>query len=97
MKEKEIAILLQVAREERPKLRQILEELLTEGRLVCDAQSRYRKPDGNVLTGTFISHAKGFGFVEVEGQEDLFIPQEMTGGAFHRDRVLVALTGGEGI
>ncbi len=95
MKEKEIAILLQVAREERPKLRQILEELLTEGRLVCDAQSRYRKPDGNVLTGTFISHAKGFGFVEVEGQEDLFIPQEMTGGAFHRDRVLVALTGGE--
>ncbi len=95
MKEKELAMLLQVSREERPALRRILEELSAEGRLVSDARGRYRKPEGNVLTGTFISHAKGFGFVEVEGQEDLFVPQDMTGGAFHHDRVLVALTGGE--
>lgn len=95
MKEKELAMLLQVSREERPELRRILEELLAEGKLVSDVHGKYSKPDGNVLTGTFISHAKGFGFVEVEGQEDLFVPQEMTGGAFHRDRVLVALTGGK--
>lgn len=95
MKEKELAMLLQVSREERPELRRILEELLAEGKLVSDVHGKYSKPDGNVLTGTFISHAKGFGFVEVEGQEDLFVPQEMTGGAFYRDRVLVALTGGE--
>lgn len=52
--------------------------------------------DQQILTGTFISNAKGFGFVEIEGQqEDLFVPQEMTGGAFHRDTVQVALTGGQ--
>ena len=46
----------------------------------------------DILTGTFISNAKGFGFVEIEGrEEDLFIPEEKTGGAFHRDIVQVAL------
>ena len=96
MKEKELAMLLQVPREERPVLHRILEELLTEGQLTVTAQGKYKKADGRVLTGTFISHAKGYGFVEIEGwQEDLFVPEEMTGGAFHRDTVQVALTGGE--
>ncbi|MBD5530369.1 MAG: ribonuclease R [Lachnospiraceae bacterium] len=96
MKEKELAVLLQVSREERPKLRRILEELLTEGRLAVSARGKYQKADGNVLTGIFVSHPKGYGFVEVEGrQEDLFVPQDMTGGAFHHDTVQVALIGGE--
>lgn len=96
MKEKELAVFLQVSREERPKLHQILEELLAEGQVMVTAQGKYKKADGKVLTGTFISHAKGFGFVEVEGcQEDLFVPEEMTGGAFHRDTVQVILTEGE--
>ena len=96
MKEKELAMLLQVSREERPKLRRILEELLTEGRLAVSARGKYQKADGNVLTGIFVSHPKGYGFVEVEGRQgDLFVPQDMTGGAFHHDTVQVALIGGE--
>lgn len=96
MKEKELAVLLQVSREERPELRQILEELLTEGRLAVSARGKYQKADGNVLTGIFVSHPKGYGFVEVEGRQgDLFVPQDMTGGAFHHDTVQVALIGGE--
>lgn len=44
------------------------------------------------LMGTFIANAKGFGFVEIEGQkEDLFVPPGMTGGAMHRDMVEVSL------
>ena len=44
------------------------------------------------LTGTFIANAKGFGFVEIEGQkEDLFVPPGMTGGAMHRDTVEVSI------
>lgn len=96
MKEKELAVLLQVSREERPELHRILEELLAEGHLAVSARGKYQKADGNVLTGIFVSHPKGYGFVEVEGQqEDLFVPQDMTGGAFHRDTVQVALVGGE--
>ncbi len=42
--------------------------------------------------GTFISHPKGFGFVEVEGQEeDFFIPPEYTNCAFHQDTVEIEL------
>lgn len=48
------------------------------------------------LTGTFISNAKGFGFVEIEGREqDLFIPEEKVNGAFHRDTVEVKLLPGQ--
>ena len=46
----------------------------------------------NEFTGTFISNARGFGFVEVEGREqDLFIPAEYVNGAFHKDLVRVEL------
>lgn len=96
MKEKELAMLLQVSREDRQELRRLLEELLAEGRLTVNAQGKFRKADGQTLIGTYISHAKGFGFVEIEGsQEDLFVPPEMTGGALHRDTVQVVLIRGD--
>ncbi len=40
--------------------------------------------------GTFVSHPKGFGFVEIEGRDDdIFIPADFTNGAFHGDTVSV--------
>ena len=95
MKEKELAAFLQVAKEERDELRIILQELLAEGELMLTSKGRYMKSNGKVLTGTFISNAKGFGFVEIEGcEEDLFIPEKYTGGAFHHDTVQVSLLPG---
>ena len=92
MKEKELAMFLQVAKEEREEFREILRELLAEGKLTLTVKGKYMKSNGKVLTGTFISNAKGFGFVEVEGRdEDLFIPEDKQGGAFHKDTVEVAL------
>ena len=92
MKEKELAMLLSVAKEEREEFHRILQELLSEGRLTVTGKGKYRKSDGRLLTGTFISNAKGFGFVEIEGrEEDLFIPEDKVNGAFHKDTVQVAL------
>ena len=92
MKEKELAMFLQVSREDREEFREILQELLAEGKLTLTVKGKYMKSNGKVLTGTFISNAKGFGFVEVEGRdEDLFIPEDKQGGAFHKDTVEVAL------
>ncbi len=95
MKEKEIALILQVENEDRPQLKRILAELVAEGRLEQTANGKYIKGRGKQavpITGTFISHAKGFGFVEVEGQaEDFFIPADGVNGAFHKDKVEVAL------
>lgn len=48
--------------------------------------------DTERIVGTFISNARGFGFVEVEGwEQDLFIPESEVNGAFHRDKVQVEL------
>lgn len=95
MKEKELAMLLQVQEGDRPELKRILEELVAEGRLERTARGKYVKGSGRKkepLTGTFISNAKGFGFVEIEGlEEDLFIPKDMVNGAFHKDTVEVEM------
>ena len=95
MKEKELVMLLQVSKEDREEFRRILQELLAEGKLMLTIKGKYMKSNGKVLTGTFISNSKGFGFVEIEGrEEDLFIPEDKTNGAFHKDIVEVALLPG---
>lgn len=92
MKEKELAMFLQVAKEDREEFRVVLQELLVEGQLMLTVKGKYMKSDGRVLTGTYVSNSKGFGFVEIEGrEEDLFIPEDKTGGAFYKDTVQVAL------
>ena len=95
MKEKELAAFMQVPREEKEEFRRILQALVAEGRLQVTAQGRYGKPDDNRLVGIYTGTARGFGFVEVEGREDdLYIPEDKRGGAFHQDRVQVMLLPG---
>ena len=94
MKEKELAIFMQVKPEQRNELKQILSELVTEGKLQLTKRGKYMKGEADFrkLSGTFISNARGFGFVEIEGREqDLFIPESEVNGAFHKDRVQVEL------
>lgn len=98
MKEKELAVFLRVEKEEREELKQILEELLAEGRLEITKRGRYQKPQARTVVGTFIANQKGFGFLEVEGcEEDLFIPESSVNGAFPGDTVqAVILPGSRG-
>ncbi|MCR5101095.1 MAG: ribonuclease R [Butyrivibrio sp.] len=50
------------------------------------------KKNDNYIVGEFTGNSKGFGFVTVEGMdEDLFIPEEYTHGAFHMDTVEVEI------
>ena len=98
MKEKELAAFMQVRPEEREELKTILNELLMEGRLQISKRGKYSKgEEGGGLVGTFISHPKGFGFVEIEGRsEDLYVPESGVNGAFHQDQVQVELLKGQG-
>lgn len=98
MKEKELAAFMQVRPEEREELKTILNDLLMEGRLQISKRGKYSKgEEGGGLVGTFISHPKGFGFVEIEGRsEDLYIPESGVNGAFHQDQVQVELLKGQG-
>lgn len=96
MKEKEMAVFMQVAREDRKEFSRMLKELLEESRISITSKGKYMKADEHIVTGTFISNARGFGFVEAEGrEEDLFIPDTKTGGAFHLDTVQVKLLPGQ--
>ncbi len=95
MKEKELAAFMQVSPADRETFREVLRVLLAEGKIQLTKQGRYVKPDENRPVGTFISHAKGFGFVEIEGEEeDFYIPEDKTNGAFHMDRVQIAFLPG---
>lgn len=94
MKEKELAVFLQVSKQDKDEFKKILEELLAEGKLSLTQKGKYIKSTGRFFTGTFISNVKGFGFVEVEGrEEDFYIPEDKINGAFHKDTVQIALLG----
>ncbi|MDE7029581.1 MAG: ribonuclease R, partial [Lachnospiraceae bacterium] len=98
MKEKELAVMLQVSKEDRSELNRLLNELLAEGKLSLTKKGKFikAKHSDKELTGTFISHPKGFGFVEIDGRdEDLYIPENFVNGAFHKDTVRVALLSGQ--
>lgn len=93
MKFKELAYLLQIEQKDKGLLQQILDELVEEGRVMVTARGKYQLMTKEFVSGVFISHAKGFGFVEQEGEkEDLFIPADATLGAFYQDVVLCKIT-----
>lgn len=98
MKTKEIAALLQIPRSQRVDLQQVLDELMNEGKIGFNKKGQYKKkkirvlPKNRYYTGTFIGNPKGFGFVEIEGEEeDLYIPKENVLNALHMDRVQVQI------
>ena len=74
MKIKELAILLQVPKERRQELQEVLDELMLEGKIEVSAKGKYSLGKGKLLTGVFTAHARGFGFVTVEEKDnDIFI------------------------
>lgn len=92
MKIKEIAMLLQVPKENREELRKVLDALVLEGKVELSAKGKYRKAKAKFVEGIYEANARGFGFVRVEGwTEDIFIPEDQSGNAMHLDRVQVAV------
>ena len=90
MKLKELAMLLDVPRERREELKEVLDALIAEGKIGLSRRGKYGKPERSLLTGTFSGTGKGYGFVTVEGlEQDIFIPAERTKDALHGDRVQV--------
>ena len=93
MKQKEMAALLQVSKEQRRELKEVLDSLVDEGKIYVSKKGKYCKGEAQTLIGVYQAHPRGFGFVTVEGrEEDIFIGEDDTGGAFHGDTVEVALT-----
>ena len=53
--------------------------------------------NSNLRIGTMIANKKGFGFVDIEGDEDVFIAPPNMNGAIHGDKVIVEITSKKGI
>lgn len=92
MKIKELAMLLNIPKEQREELQLVMDTLVAEGRASISQKGKYSKPEVITLVGTFTGNSKGFGFVTIEGQErDIFIPPDKTGSAMHGDRVQIII------
>ena len=93
MKIKEIAIVLQIPREQRDELKEVLDALVEEGKISLSKRGKYSKGHAVHLKGTFQANARGFGFVTHEdGSEDVFIPEDNISGAFQGDEVEYIIT-----
>ena len=92
MKLKELAILLQVPKDQRKELKAIMDSLEAEGKVHVSKKGKYTKGEAKRIVGTYQAHARGFGFVVVEGEDDdIFISEDDTNGAFHGDQVEVTI------
>lgn len=90
MKLRELAMLLNLSRDQRDELREVMESLEQDGKVILTKRGKYKIPSAEFLTGTFSGTAKGFGFVTVEGRpDDIYIPYDKVKDAMHGDRVQI--------
>ena len=96
LKFKEFVSIMQVPRAEKGDLREVLDSLIADGKIVIDQSGRYKGAGEGLVKGKFSGTSRGYGFVIVDGEEgDLFIPESATKGALHNDTVLVSITEGQ--
>jgi ribonuclease R len=81
----------------RRQIKDILTQLVKEGRLERHKGSRYAAPTRDLIEGTIVIHRDGYGFVvpsqKVPGLDsDVFIPPALTGSAMNGDKVQVEIT-----
>ena len=53
--------------------------------------------NSHLKVGTLLVNKKGFGFVDIEGDEDVFVSFENMNGAIHKDSVVVEITSKKGM
>ena len=89
---KDIYHKLHISSKDRPIVRKVIKQLVKEGKLVQIKRRKYGLPEQfSIVKGTIRVHPDGFGFVETEDEQTVFIPPRKIGRAFNGDIVLVRI------
>ena len=92
MKQKEIAQILSVPKEEREEFYNILIKLEKDGKIEKTKKGKYQRINSKYIKGVFRLNQKGFGFVEQGAdKKDIYISKDNTLGALNGDTVLVEI------
>jgi ribonuclease R len=81
----------------RKQIKDILNQLVKEGKLAKHRGNRYEAPARNLIEGTILVHRDGYGFVipkeKIRGIEsDIYIPAGLMGSAMNGDKVKLEIT-----
>ena len=91
MKAKEIAIILGVPKKEYPKFQEAIAELEKEFKIGKNHKNKYKVIEEEYKEGNFKKNAKGFGFVNIGEEDEIYISKENTNNALNGDIVLVEI------
>ncbi|WP_297136493.1 ribonuclease R [Terrisporobacter sp.] len=94
LKKEELGQIFNIHPAEMPMFYNFLDELEEDGYIVRTKKGRIMSPNTmGLFVGKFVSHRKGFGFVESDEEftQDLFIPASDINGALHNDRVMAEI------
>ncbi len=79
-------------------LLKILNRLEQEYKIYRTKKDKYMLFDNsNLRVGNLLSTKKGYGFVDIAGDEDVFVSQENLNGAINNDEVIVEITSKKGL
>src|SRR5207247_10316758 len=81
----------------RKQIKDILNQLVKEGKLAKHRGNRYETAARNLIEGTILLHRDGYGFVipkeKIQGiDSDIYVPAALTGSAMNGDKVKVEIT-----
>ena len=91
MKAKEIAIILGVPKKEYPKFQEAIAELEKEFKIGKNHKNKYKVIEEEYKEGNLKKNAKGFGFVNIGEEDEIYISKENTNNALNGDIVLVEI------
>lgn len=94
LKKEELAAIFAIHPAEMPMFYNFLDELEEDGYICKTKKGKIISPNQmGYFVGKFVSHRKGFGFVESDEDyvQDLFIPACDINGAMHNDRVMAEI------
>lgn len=94
LKKEELALIFDIKPTDMPMFYKFLEELEEDSTICKTKKGKLISPkEMGYFVGKFVSHRKGFGFVESDEEytQDLFIPSSEINGAMHNDRVMAEI------